>query len=552
MDSHIISATSVRPQVVALMSDKTSPTVFLPSRFGRMARKIGLGGWLGVSVLVGGLSYVAFHVISDLAVTGTALSFPFMLLALSLLVALGFEFVNGFHDTANAVATVIYTNSMSPVVAVVWSGLFNLLGVLASSGAVAFTIVSLLPVELILQVGTTSGFAMVYALLLAALIWNLGTWYFGIPSSSSHTLIGSIVGVGLMNQFLSGPSGTSGVDWSQVVAVGRALILSPCIGFTLAALLLLLCKMLVPSPKLYRAPEGSEPPPSWIRAILIFTCTGVSFAHGSNDGQKGMGLIMLILIGTVPTAYALNHAVKEADVAAFQRATEEAMLVIHRPDEPRPDSQSVARTTLTDYLRTRSFSRAVLPAIELLSGEISKSVGTYRSLAKVPAEEVANVRNDMYLVGESIRLLQTQGLLALTPDQQAALVSFKQALDQATKFIPPWVKVATAIALGMGTMIGWKRIVVTVGERIGKEHLTYAQGASAEFVAMSTISAAEQFGLPISTTHTLSSAVAGTMAANRSGLQTDTVRNILLTWLLTLPVSITLSGLLFFFLRSVV
>jgi len=248
----------------------------------------------------------------------------------------------------------------------------------------------------------------------------------------------------------------------------------------------------------------------------------------------------------------LNHAVKEADVAAFQRATEEAMLVIHRPDEPRPDSQSVARTTLTDYLRTRSFSRAVLPAIELLSGEISKSVGTYRSLAKVPAEEVANVRNDMYLVGESIRLLQTQGLLALTPDQQAALVSFKQALDQATKFIPPWVKVATAIALGMGTMIGWKRIVVTVGERIGKDHLTYAQGASAEFVAMSTISAAEQFGLPISTTHTLSSAVAGTMAANRSGLQTDTVRNILLTWLLTLPVSITLSGLLFFFLRSVV
>jgi PiT family inorganic phosphate transporter len=534
------------------MHDKPSLVIpASPSSLFFLTRKIGVAGWLCVFILAVGLSYVVLHVISDLAVTETALSFPIMLLALSLLIALGFEFVNGFHDTANAVATVIYTNSMSPAFAVVWSGLFNLLGVLASSGAVAFTIVSLLPVELILQVGTSAGFAMVYALLLAAIVWNLGTWFFGIPSSSSHTLIGSIVGVGLMNQFLSGPSGTSGVDWSQVGAVGRALILSPCIGFTLAALLLLVCKLLVPTPSLYRAPQGSQPPPLWIRTILIFTCTGVSFAHGSNDGQKGMGLIMLILIGTVPTAYALNHAVKEADVAAFQRATEQAMVVIHRDDEPHLNSLPDARTALTDYLRTQSFSHAVRPAIELLAGDISKSVGTYRSLAKVPAEEVGNVRNEMYLVGESIRLLQTQGILTLTPDQQAALFSFKQALDQATKFIPPWVKVATAIALGMGTMIGWKRIVVTVGERIGKEHLTYAQGGSAELVAMTTISAAEHLGLPISTTHTLSSAVAGTMAANRSGLQTDTVRNILLTWLLTLPASITLSGILYFLLRSI-
>jgi PiT family inorganic phosphate transporter len=495
---------------------------------------------------------VALQIISDLSLTGTILSFPFSLLALSLLVALGFEFVNGFHDTANAVATVIYTNSMSPVFAVVWSGVFNLLGVLVSSGTVAFTIVSLLPVELILQVGSTAGFAMVYALLLAALIWNLGTWYFGIPSSSSHTLIGSIVGVGLMNQFLSGPSGTSGVDWSQVGAVGRALVLSPCIGFTMAALLLILCKLFIPSPNLYRAPEGAQPPPWWIRVVLIFTCTGVSFAHGSNDGQKGMGLIMLILIGTVPTAYALNHAVKEADVATFEQATEQAMLVIHGAKERPLDSLADARATLTEYLRARLFLPAVLPAIEHLSRAISKSVGTYRSLAKVPADEVTNVRNDMYLVGESLRLLETQRILRLTPDQQAALISFKRALDQATKFIPPWVKVATAIALGMGTMIGWKRIVVTVGERIGKEHLTYAQGASAELVAMTTIGAAEHFGLPISTTHTLSSAVAGTMAANRSGLQTETVRNIVLTWLLTLPASITLSGILYLLLRSVI
>jgi inorganic phosphate transporter, PiT family len=534
------------------MFEKSSPTVFLPSWLRFLNRKIGLAGWFCASVLAVGLSYVTIHVTSDLAGTATALSFPFTLLVWALLIALGFEFVNGFHDTANAVATVIYTNSMSPALAVVWSGLFNLLGVLVSSGAVAFTIVSLLPVELILQVGSSAGFAMVYALLLAASIWNLGTWYFGLPSSSSHTLIGSIVGVGLMNQYLAGPSGTSGVDWTQVGTVGRALILSPCIGFTLAALLLLLCKVLVPTPNLYRPPEGSQPPPLWIRAILIFTCTGVSFAHGSNDGQKGMGLIMLILIGIVPTAYALNHAVKEADVAAFQQATEQAMLVIHRSDETRLVSLSDARTALTDYLRTRSASSALLPGIEAVSREIAKNVGTYRSLDKVPAEEVANVRNDMYLVSESMRLLQIQGILTLTPDQQATLASFKQVLDQATKFIPPWVKVATALALGMGTMIGWKRIVVTVGERIGKAHLTYAQGGSAELVAMSTISAAEHLGLPISTTHTLSSAVAGTMAANRSGVQTETVRNILLTWVLTLPASVILSGLLFLFFRSII
>jgi PiT family inorganic phosphate transporter len=392
---------------------------------------------------------------------------------------------------------------------------------------------------------------MVYALLLAAIIWNLSTWYFGLPSSSSHTLIGSIVGVGLMNQFLSGPSGTSGVDWSQVGTVGRALLLSPLIGFTLAALLLLLCKFLIPNPSLYRAPQGGQPPPWWIRSILVLTCTGVSFAHGSNDGQKGMGLIMLILIGTVPTAYALNRAVSEADVAAFQRTTEQAIVALHRTAEGAAPSQAEARAALTDYLRTRTASGPVVASVESLSQDISQSVSAYRSLAKVPVDDVTNVRNDMYLVGESLRLLQKQGLLSPAPEDRRTLTDFKQALDQATKFIPTWVKVAVAIALGMGTMIGWKRIVVTVGERIGKEHLTYAQGGTAELVAMMTIGTAESLGLPISTTHTLSSGVAGTMAANQSGLQMPTVRHILLAWVLTLPASIALSGLLFLALRHI-
>src|ERR1700684_430616 len=273
-------------------------------------QKIGAGpGRIGMLVfgvaLVIGLIYAGSHLLSDLSQMHATSVGPYVLLGVALLIALGFEFVNGFHDTANAVATVIYTHSLEPHVAVVWSGAWNFIGVLVSSGAVAFAIVSLLPVELILQGGSNAGFAMVFALLIAAIIWNLGTWYFGLPASSSHTLVGSIIGVGIANQLMSGKSGTSGVDWGQATNIGKSLLISPVVGFVGAALLLLVAKKLIPNKQLYEAPKGKEPPPFWIRALLVLTCTGVSFAHGSNDGQKGMGLIMLILIGTVPTAYAV-------------------------------------------------------------------------------------------------------------------------------------------------------------------------------------------------------------------------------------------------------
>src|ERR1700678_1109114 len=194
-------------------------------------------------VVVAGVIYAGYHLASDLSVVRDPRAYPFILLGIALLIALGFEFVNGFHDTANAVATVIYTNSLSPNLAVIWSGFFNFAGVLVSTGAVAFGIVSLLPVELILQVGSGAGFAMVFALLIAAIITNLGTWYFGLPSSSSHTLIGSIIGVGLANQLMSVKSGTSGVDWGQALNVGKSLLFSPIIGFALAASLLSLSKL---------------------------------------------------------------------------------------------------------------------------------------------------------------------------------------------------------------------------------------------------------------------------------------------------------------------
>jgi len=495
--------------------------------------------------LVVGLGFIGFHLIADLTSAATGSTWAYVLLAIALLIALGFEFVNGFHDTANAVATVIYTHSLEPNLAVVWSGMWNLAGVLVSNGAVAFTVITLLPVELILQVSSGAGFAMVFALLIAAILWNLGTWWFGLPASSSHTMVGSIIGVGFANQLMHGHDGTSGIDVDQVTKVFKVLLISPLVGFGAAFLLFLLSKWLIKYPALYESPKDSSPPPWPIRALLILTCTGVSFFHGSNDGQKGMGLIMLILIGTVPTAYALNHAVTGDAVQQFIAASEAAGKILDAHVDKTGLLGADARTEVTDYIRTKQLQPDTILALRELVEDTSHEVALYKELKAVPADQQTNVRNDMYVTSEAIRIMQKTGKPAFTPAEAASLKTYKTAVDKATKFIPTWVKVAVALALGMGTMIGWKRIVVTVGEKIGKEHLTYAQGASAELVAMFTIFAADNFGLPVSTTHVLSSGIAGTMAANHSGLQWSTIRNIAAAWVFTLPAAALLSGSLF-------
>jgi inorganic phosphate transporter, PiT family len=504
--------------------------------------------------IAGGIVYAGLKLGSDLATTHYPTVWPYVLLGVALLIALGFEFVNGFHDTANAVATVIYTHSLEPHVAVVWSGMWNLIGVLLSSGAVAFAVVSLLPVELILHVGSNAGFAMVFALLISAILWNLGTWWLGLPASSSHTLIGSIIGVGLANQFLAAKAGagtgTSGVDWAQTTNVFKALLISPLVGFFLSALLLLVFKAVIKDPRLYEAPKNDEPPPFWIRFLLIGTCTGVSFAHGSNDGQKGMGLIMLILIGTVPTAYALNHAIGFNQVQDFEAVSVQAAATLQGYISP-GGSVGDPRADVTRYLQTKQIAPETVAAEQQLIREINHEVGLYKSLAAVPADQQSNVRNDMYLASEGIRVMQKTKAPSFSAADATALTNYKNHLDKSTKFIPGWVKLAVALALGLGTMVGWKRIVVTVGEKIGKTHLTYGQGAAAELVAMGTILAADNFGLPVSTTHVLSSGVAGTMMANKSGLQWSTIRNIAMAWVFTLPAAALLSGVLFMVFRSI-
>ena len=521
------------------------------------APRSAIAGLIFAAIMTAGLAYTVWSLYQDISGAGMPATtwLPFILLGIALLIALGFEFVNGFHDTANAVATVIYTHAMPAQVAVVWSGFFNFLGVLLASGAVAFGIISLLPVELILNVGSSAGFAMVFALLIAAIIWNLGTWALGLPASSSHTLIGSIIGVGLANQLFFTDSKTAGVDWSKAIEIGWSLLLSPLFGFCAAALLFLTLKVLVKNPELYAEPKGNQPPPTWIRGLLIATCTGVSFAHGSNDGQKGMGLIMLILIGCAPTAYALNRAIPTSEIAQV-RAQAVAAGEIFDKKGFGYNIIGNPRSNVTNYINARKIDDATFPALALLNKDIVKEIEDLgkTGIARMPAEAVSNIRNDMYLASEALnRIFKNEAKEEKVFDEadRKVLKKYKESLDNTTKFIPFWVKVAVAIALGLGTMVGWKRIVVTVGEKIGKQHLTYAQGASAEMVAAATIGVADVLGLPVSTTHVLSSGVAGTMAANRSGLQMSTVRNMLMAWVLTLPCAIALSGSLFILFRQI-
>ena len=476
---------------------------------------------------------------------GSIWTIVFLVLAIG--AALSFEFVNGFHDTANAVATVIYTHTLKPTPAVVWSGLWNLIGALTSSGAVAFGILGLLPGEVVLNVGSTAGFAMVFSLLISAIIWNLGTWYVGLPASSSHTLVGSILGVGLANS-LFGPahSITEGVNWAKASELFAALLISPLIGFFGAAALLLLTKFLLSKPELYRAPQGQAPPPGWIRGILLFTCTGVSFAHGSNDGQKGMGVMLLILVGMLPGTYALNL---QADPKLLP-AIEQAAAALTHDFEVRQKGESIhgqkARDILANYIKpTGKFDSDATASVSGLSDEIRRRVHGLDGISGLAPSQRGELRTDIYLVSKAILKIERSGNMNKNPDIYKMEKQMASASQKMINFIPVWVKVAVALSLGLGTMIGYQRIVKTVGERIGKQHLSYAQGASAEAVAMGTIVLADHFGLPVSTTHVLSSGVAGTMAANQSGVQMATVRNILAAWVLTLPVCTFLGALLF-------
>ena len=460
-----------------------------------------------------------------------------ILLIACLVAACGFEFVNGFHDTANAVATVIYTNSLKPWIAVVWSGIWNFLGVLFGGVTVAVGIITLLPVESLVDQNIAHSLSMVMALLISAISWNLLTWYYGIPCSSSHTLIGSILGVGIAYSFLPEAS-EAAVNWSKASDIGMSLLISPMFGFSMTIILMFILRLSTKDTKhgdsLFKEPKKNSPPPLWIRIILILTCTSVSYSHGSNDGQKGVGLVMLILIGIVPAYFALNSSISPSSISAPITKVEAIITRIDSSPLSQPDSLKLQEAIM-------------------LAQRLKGQIGTTASVNDIKKEERFLVRKDIMVLDRNLKSLLSKEEIRVSEADKSTISSEMKRIKAITDYSPRWVILMIAISLGVGTMIGWKRIVKTIGEKIGKEHLTYAQGASAELVAASTIGVSTYFGLPVSTTHVLSSGIAGSMVANRGikNLQSGTVKNILLAWFLTLPVVMVLSGTLFLIFRSI-
>ncbi|RSK37631.1 inorganic phosphate transporter [Hymenobacter metallilatus] len=456
-----------------------------------------------------------------------------LLLIACLVAACAFEFVNGFHDTANAVATVIYTNSLRPWVAVVWSAFWNFVGVIAGGIGVAMGIVYLLPVESLVDQNVYHGIAMVGALIVAAIIWNVGTWYYGLPSSSSHALIGSILGVGIAFSLLPG-SGASAVNWGKAGETGLALLVSPLFGFSLTIILMFLLRRFVQNKTIFKEPHKRKPPPIWIRMILIATCTLVSYFHGSNDGQKGVGLIMLILIGIVPVHFALNSKLNPLDMRESLTRVEQVMGKLNAAELSEAD-------------------RKLLSEVRTQTTNLDQIFAGKTDVKQLPEQARFEIRKSILLLYNRAKKLTASEKLPLSSADRKVYEDSIANMRTFTDYAPWQVSLMVALSLGIGTMIGWQRIVKTIGERIGKEHLTYAQGASSELVAAAMIGASTGFGLPSSTTHVLSSAIAGSMVANRGikNLNPQMVRNIALAWVLTLPVTMVLSGGLFLLFRTI-
>ncbi|HKC67272.1 MAG TPA: inorganic phosphate transporter [Bacteroidia bacterium] len=454
-----------------------------------------------------------------------------ILIFVCLLLACSFEFINGFHDSANAVATVIYTNTLKPTYAVVWSGLCNFIGVLTGGIGVAMGIVNLLPVEALTDSSVAHGMAMVFALLLSAIIWNLGTWYLGIPASSSHSLIGSILGIGLAFYFIDGKNA---VNWGKAQDIGLSLLVSPLIGFALAIFIMFIFKRLIKNDTIYKEPIPGAKPPMWIRVILTITCTLVSFFHGQNDGQKGVGLIMLILIGLVPGYFAIKDT---QDLTETYKNMNQVKELVHKID-----TTKLSTKENEDILKTKG------RCADLLS-----ILGNKKNVVEIDSAKRFEVRKHIILISKSAEKVGLGENSSLSDKEKAELTRTITASKKITDYAPDWVIILISISLGFGTMIGWKRIVKTIGEKIGKQHMSYAQGASAELVASATIGMASAWNLPVSTTHVLSSGVAGAMVAKKGlkNLQPKTVKTIFMAWVLTLPVTMILSGALFLLFRWV-
>ncbi|MEM6161253.1 inorganic phosphate transporter PitA [Erwinia sp. P6884] len=476
-----------------------------------------------------------------------------LLLVLALLFVLFYEAINGFHDTANAVATVIYTRAMRSQLAVVMAGVFNFFGVLLGGLSVAYAIVHLLPTDLLLNVGSAHGLAMVFSMLLAAIIWNLGTWYFGLPASSSHTLIGAIIGIGLTNAFMTGNSIVEALNIPKMIGIFMSLVISPIVGLVIAGGLCFILRRYWSGTKkrrrIHMTPaerekiDGKKKPPFWTRIALIVSAIGVSYSHGANDGQKGIGLIMLVLIGVAPAGFVVNMNASGYDITRtrdavhnleqyYQQHGDALTRIVQMAPPAVPTPQENPGGTTEFHCDA---SRA-LPAIARVKGMLD-NLQSYDALS---VDQRAQLRRLLMCVSDTAE--KAAKLPDTSAEDQRFLSKLKDDLLNTVEYAPVWIIVAVALALSLGTLVGWRRVATTIGEKIGKKGMTYAQGMSAQMTAAVSIGVASYTGMPVSTTHVLSSSVAGTMLVDGGGVQGRTIKNILLAWVFTLPVSVLLSG----------
>jgi PiT family inorganic phosphate transporter len=463
------------------------------------------------------------------------------LLIFALILVIAFEATNGFHDAANAVATVIYTRSLTPAQAVVWSGIMNFLGVLIGGISVAYALVELLPAEVLSPPSGAPAVGMLVALFVAALFWNIGTWWFGLPNSSSHCLIGALIGVALGNALIRDRSLADGVHWSQVWSVLQALALSPVLGAILSGLLYFVLRKSVHDPNLYK-PAGDRAPIWWMRGILILTCTGVSFAHGTNDGQKSIGLIMLTIIGLFPALFALNPEAGQT-LSNLPDLIRSATPLV----EKYGDDQKQAALEATQRLEA-SPPPTAQPVSSLGFPHFSQPIDQELGVKTGTAKARSTVRDDVYRLISQLKYIEESKGVADQDKKQAKDLAKK--LGMAVEYAPWWVRILSALCLGVGTMIGYQRIVTTLGERLGNVHLTPAQGASAELVSSVLIGISGFTGLPVSTTHIVTSGIAGTMVSSGAGLRYRMLSRIAVAWLITLPVTIAIACLLYYLLES--
>ncbi|MBV9970329.1 MAG: inorganic phosphate transporter [Xanthobacteraceae bacterium] len=462
------------------------------------------------------------------------------LLIFSLLLVVAFEATNGFHDAANAVATVIYTKSLGPGSAVVWSGVMNFVGVMVGGISVAYALVELLPAEVLSPPSGAPAVGMLVALFVAALFWNIGTWWFGLPNSSSHCLIGALIGIALGNALIRERSFQDGVHWAQLWTVLQALAFSPLLGFALAGALYFLLRRFVHDPHLYQ-PAGDKPPVWWMRAILVLTCTGVSFAHGTNDGQKSIGLIMLTIIGLFPALFTLNPEATQSLDALANNARAAVPLIERFGDDEKQRAFEAAEQLQSAMPTAQPVGFAGIPVVDQ---PVDRELGLKTEAAK----QRATVRDDIYqMISQLKHVEEAKGP---SPDEKSEAKRLSAELGKTVEYAPWWVRILSALCLGIGTMIGYQRIVTTLGERLGKVHLTPAQGASAELVSAVLIGISGFTGLPVSTTHIVTSGIGGTMAVSGAGLRYGMLSRIVIAWLVTLPVTIVIAATLYYLLDS--